>query len=121
MSMMEYVKIFKFKVLVSIVKTCGGAYGCKPGLLGAQLIKQGVSGSDLDAPDLIKSNKAEKICHEQYLLCMLLWGADQSRYSKLKDNLSNNMPKGVDNFPKTIVKTTRSQQGHNTSRRMARA
>jgi hypothetical protein len=32
-------------------------------------------------------------------------GSGQSRYSKLKDNLSNNMTKGVDNFPKTMVKT----------------
>ncbi len=36
------------------------------------------------------------------LLCMILWGADQSRYSK-KDDLSNNVTKGVDNFPKTMV------------------
>jgi hypothetical protein len=36
---------------------------------------------------------------------MLLWGADQSRYSKLKDDLLNNMTKGVNNFPKTMVNT----------------
>jgi hypothetical protein len=36
---------------------------------------------------------------------MLLWGADQSRYSKLKDHLLKNMTKGVDNFPKTMVET----------------
>ena len=34
-----------------------------------------------------------------------LHGADQSRYGKLKDDLSNDMTKGVDNFPKTIVNT----------------
>ncbi len=38
-------------------------------------------------------------------MCMLIWGADQSRYLKLKDNLSNDMAKGVNNFPKTMVKT----------------
>jgi hypothetical protein len=32
-------------------------------------------------------------------------GADQSRYLKLKDDLSNNMTKGVNNFPKTMVET----------------
>ncbi len=32
-----------------------------------------------------------------------LRGVDQSRYSKLKDNLLNNTTKGVDNFPKTMV------------------
>ena len=36
---------------------------------------------------------------------MFLFGADQSRYSKLKDNLSNNMTKRMDNFPKNMVKT----------------
>ena len=35
---------------------------------------------------------------------MLLCGGDQTRYSKLKDNLSNDMTKGVDNFPKMMVK-----------------
>jgi hypothetical protein len=64
-----------------------------------------VSASDLDAPDPTESKKAEGICHEQYLLCMFHWGANQSRYSKLKDDLLNDMTKGVDNFPKTMVKT----------------
>ncbi len=89
-------------MLVGVVETYGGAYGCEPRLLRAQLIKQGVSASDLDAPDLIKLKKTEEICCKQYLLCMLLWGADQSRYSKLKDDLSAGMTKGVNNFPKTI-------------------
>jgi hypothetical protein len=103
MSSMEYIK--NFKALVGIVETYGRTYGCKPGLLRAQLIKQGVSASDLDAPDLTKSKKAEEICCKQYLLCILLWGADQSRYSKLKDDLSNDLTKGVDSFPKTMIKT----------------
>jgi hypothetical protein len=103
MSPMEYVK--NFKMLVGIIENYGRAYGCKPGLLRVQLIKQGVSASDLDAPDLTNAKKAEEICCKQYLLCMLLWGVDQSRYSKLKYKLSNDMAKGVDNFPKTMVKT----------------
>ncbi len=102
MSMKEYIK--NFKALVSVVETYGGAYGCEPGQLRAQLIKQGESTSDLDAPDLTELKKAEEICHEQYLSCMLLQGADQSSYSKLKDDLSNEMTKEVYNFPKTIVK-----------------
>jgi hypothetical protein len=100
---MEYIK--NFKVLVGVLETYGGAYGRKPWLLRAQLFKQGVSASDLDTPDLTESKKAEKICHKKYLLCMLFWGADQCRYLKLKDNLLNNMTKGVNNFPKTMVET----------------
>ena len=38
---------------------------------------------------------------------MLLWGADNGRYYKLKDDLANNMALGQDNYPKTIVETTR--------------
>ncbi len=103
LSTTEYVETFK--ALDGIVKTYDRAYGCEPGLLRAQLIKQGVAISDLDAPDPTKMKKAEEICCKQYLSCMLLRGADQSKYSKLKDDLSNNMTKGVDNFPKTLVKT----------------
>ncbi len=102
MSTMEYVK--NFKALDSIVEIYGGACGCKPGLLRAQLIKQGVSASDLDAPGLTKLMKAEETCCKEYHLCILFWGANQSRYLKLKNKLSNNMTKGVDNFPKTMVK-----------------
>jgi hypothetical protein len=36
---------------------------------------------------------------------MLLWGADQSRYLKLMNNLLNNMTKEANNFPKTTVET----------------
>ena len=38
---------------------------------------------------------------------MLLRGADNSRYFQLKVDLSNDMTKGTDNFPKTIVETMR--------------
>ncbi len=54
----EYVE--NFKALVGVVKTYGGAYGHKPGLLRAQLIKQGVSASDLDTPNLTKLKKQRK-------------------------------------------------------------
>ncbi len=103
LSTMEYIK--NFKALVGIVETYGGAYGCKPGLLRAQLIKQGVAIGDLNAPDPTEMKKAEEICCKQYLSCMLLCGADQSRFLKLKDDLSNDMKKGVDNFPKMLVET----------------
>jgi hypothetical protein len=38
---------------------------------------------------------------------MVLLGADQSRYARLKDDLANDMTKGVDNYPKTLVETMR--------------
>jgi hypothetical protein len=36
---------------------------------------------------------------------MILRGTDNSRYFQLKVDLSNNMTKGTNNFPKTIVNT----------------
>jgi hypothetical protein len=53
-----------FKALVGIIETYRGAYGNEPGLITAQLIKQGQQGST--NPDKIK--KVEAMCHEQYLL-----------------------------------------------------
>ena len=38
---------------------------------------------------------------------MLIHGADNGRYYQLKVDLSNDMTKGADNFPKTMVKTMR--------------
>ncbi len=103
METMEYIE--NFQALVGVIETYGGAYGCKPGLIRLQLTAQRVATKDLDAPDPKEIKIAEAVCRKEYLSCMALRGADQSRYGKLKDNLSNNMTKGVDNFPKTIVDT----------------
>jgi hypothetical protein len=51
--------------------------------------------------------KVEKIFQEEYLLCILLRGADSLRYQKPKKNLAHDMIKGTDNYPKTIVETMR--------------
>ncbi len=99
----EYTK--NFQALIGVVETHGGAYGCKPGLIRWQLNAQGAATKDLDAPDPKELKITEAVCHKEYLSCMALHGAGQSRYGKLKDDLSNDMTKGVDNFPKTIVNT----------------
>jgi hypothetical protein len=70
-------------------------------------MKQGVKGVDLDAPDPKELEAAEATCRKEYLSSMVLLGADQSRYAKLKDDLANNMTKGVDNFPKMLVEMMR--------------
>ena len=87
------------------METYGGAYGNKPGLVRAQLLDQGVAEADLDAPDADKHKKALVVCREAYLLCMILRGSDNSRYYQLKTDLANDMTKGQDNYPKTIVET----------------
>jgi hypothetical protein len=118
---METTDYFKhFQVLVGVVETYGGAYGRKPGLIRAQLMKQGVKGVDLDAPDPKELEAVEAKCREEYPSSMALLGADQSRYAKLKDDLANDMTKGVDNFPKTIVETMRLMTDYKVPPRVPR-
>ena len=99
----EYVE--HFKALVGVVETYRGAYGHKPGLVAMELVVQGMKPQDVDTADRTDIKKAKEVCRKRYLSCMLLHGANNSRYSQLKVDLSNNMTKGTDNFPKTIVKT----------------
>ncbi len=73
--------------------------------MATQLIAQGVKPKDVDTASQDKIKKAKKVGQECYLLCMILHGANNSRYFQLKNNLFNDMTKGADNFPKTIVET----------------
>jgi len=100
----EYVEYFT--ALVGVVETFGGSYGREPGLVMAEIkIQTGVV--DRDNPTVDELELAYDTCREQYLACMLLRGSDNGRYSKLKDDLANNMSLGKDSYPKTIVETTR--------------
>ncbi len=60
---------------------------------------------DINAAGRMEIIKAEEVCSECYLSCMLLRGANNGRYFQLKVDLSNDMTKGTDNYPKTIVET----------------
>ena len=71
---------------------------------------------DVDTADHTDIKKAKVVCRECYLLCMLLPVADNGRYYQLKADLSNNMTKEANNFPKTMVETRSVQDGyHSTS------
>jgi hypothetical protein len=106
----DYVEYFM--ALVGLAETYGGMYGNKPGLLREQLIKQGVTVMDMDktttngGPDVAKIKKALVATRECYLSCMILRGSENSRFYQVKTNLQNDMTKGTDNYPKTVVKTT---------------
>ena len=93
-----------FKALVGVVETYGGA-DREPVLVVAELIAQGMKPEDVNTADRAVIIKAEEVCHECYLSCMLLRGTDNSRYFQLKVDLSNDMTKGTDNYPKKIVET----------------
>ncbi len=78
---METKENFKyFQALVRVVETYGGVYGCKPGLIRVQLKKQGVAITDLGAPEPQQLKDAEAVCRKEYLSCMALCGANQSRF-----------------------------------------
>jgi hypothetical protein len=108
---MDYVEYFM--ALVGVVETYGGAYGNEPGLLREQLIKQGVSAADVNktvangGPDAAKIKKALVVTHKYYLSCMILRGSDNSRFYQIKTDLQNDLTKGTNNFPTTVVEMTR--------------
>ena len=58
-------------------------------------------------PGAAQLKAAQATCREQYLSCMFLQGSDNDWYRSLKIDLANNMTKGTDNFPKTMVETMR--------------
>jgi len=58
--------------------------------------------ADVDSAIWAAIIKADEVCHECYLSCMLLRGADNGRYLQLKVDLSNDMTKGTNNYPKKI-------------------
>ncbi len=95
----EYVE--HFKALVGVLETYGGAYGNKPGLITAQLIAQGAP--DSVDPDQIA--KAEATLLRAFPLMYDHERIQPNHYYQLKNDLANNMTKGLDHFPKTIVKT----------------
>ncbi len=102
-TIMEYVE--HFKALVGVVETYGGAYGNEPGLIKAQLLEQGVLVADVNTPDADEQKKALVMGCNSYLSCMILQRSDNSGFYQLKTDLTNNMTKRQDNFPKTIIKT----------------
>jgi hypothetical protein len=50
-----------FKALVGVVKTYGGAYGRKPGLVVTELVAQGVKPQEVKTKDCADLKKAKEI------------------------------------------------------------
>jgi hypothetical protein len=90
---------------VGVVETYRGAYENELGLIKAQLLEQGVLAADVNTPNADKLKKALAVCHNSYLLCMFLQGSDNRRFYLLMTDLANDMTKGQDNFPETIIET----------------
>jgi hypothetical protein len=58
----EYVE--HFNALVFVVKTCGGVYDHKPGLVTAELVAQGVRPKDVATADSVEISNDEEACRE---------------------------------------------------------
>ena len=76
---------------------------------------------DVDTADLVDVKKAKEVCSKCYLSCMLLHGANNSRYYQLKVDLSNDMMQGTNNSPKTLVETMRILTNYVPPPRLQRA
>ena len=106
MSKAEYVQFFA--MLVGVVETYGGAYGQEPGLMKACLAEMKVTKPGIDINDSDKDDlkAAYTTCRDEYLTCMLLRGACHTRYRQLKNDLTNDIMKGSNNYPKSILDAT---------------
>jgi hypothetical protein len=64
-----------------------------------------VAAANLNNPDPAKLVKAIEVCREEYLLCMILQGSDNTKFYQLKIDLAFSMTMKKDKFPKTMVET----------------
>ncbi len=75
----------------------------------------------LDRATLNQLAAAKAHCCKAYLTCMLLRGADSMRYGPFKTELANDMTKGQDNYPKTMVEVARLMNNYKSAARAQRA
>ena len=98
MSNADYME--EFEAIIKVVETYGGEWGQEPGLVRAKL--QAANVPDVDNPTDDELENAKDAAREEFLAMMFLRGADRNRYWKLRDELSNDYAKGVDNYPTTL-------------------
>ena len=120
----EYCK--NLMAMVKTVETFGGAYGNEPGLIKAQLKSDNVTDTELDDVsypfniDKKKYDTAAATCREKYLALVLLMQSNKDRYGQLKCDLANDMAKGHDNYPKTVVDALRMLNDYKTAKKSFR-
>ena len=71
--------------------------GEHPGLISTVLLEEGISPAGATDDQRTDATKTAK---ERYLTCLLLSGADNTRYGQLKTDLENENLKGKDAYPK---------------------
>jgi hypothetical protein len=89
-----------FQTLTSVITECGGEIGHNPaGVLTA--LKEKGGGPESATPNEIAVAKATS--KERYLAVAMLSAADNSRHSKLNEDLENDYTKGSNHYPKTVT------------------
>ena len=84
-----------FKNNTDVLEYAGGALGCEPGLINAELVAAGVA---LDAATEEQLTAAEATAKERVLAIGLLVGSDRGHYGKLLEDLKNDFTQGCDNY-----------------------
>ena len=96
----EYAR--NFRSLWDTVEAFGGLPGIHQGLVDAELKRRGLTNST-DA----QIEAAEDVAVRQVKAALLISGADQRKFGKLKDELANNYLLGTDQYPDTLEKAGR--------------
>ena len=89
----------------------GGLPGIHQGLVDAELKRRGLTN-----PDNNQLEAAQNVAVEQVKAALLISGADQRKFGKLKDELANDYLLGTDHYPDTLEKAGRILANYQTTR-----
>ena len=87
----------EFKLIQKVIETYEGSIGEHKGFIKQKCSDLGFG----PAPDPLEIKKATVEVKKEYLTCLFISGADNTRYKQLKNELENNHLKGKDSYPKT--------------------
>jgi hypothetical protein len=90
----------EFMAIVKGVESYGGEWGQEPGLIRAKLEAAGAADPDNLTDDELEA--AKLAARDDFLAMMLLSGANNNRYWKLREDLANDYTKGRDNYLSTV-------------------
>jgi hypothetical protein len=89
-----------FQTLTSVITEFGGEIGHNPAGIIAALKEKG---GGLASATPMEITAAKATTKERYLAVPMLSAADNSRYSKLNEELENDYTKGSNHYPKTVT------------------
>jgi hypothetical protein len=105
----EYAR--NFWSLWDTVEAFGGSPGIHQGLVDAELKRRGITN-----PNDNQLEAAQHVAVKQVKAALLISGADQRKFGKLKDELANNYLLSTDQYPDTLEKAWRILANNQTTR-----